>query len=237
MPSTTLTRQQLYDRAWTTPLDTLGKELGLSGRGLGKLCERHDIPVPPRGWWAKKAAGHRVKQTPLPPVTYGMAAKLTFAGPESLDTPSAPEPEDHPLVLNERQPEKKIEVPEDLPLTQPLVLKTQRLLNRGKRDSGGLIPAPAGGLHIHTSRALHDRALRIMQALLLAFEDRDFPVATTADGVRVTILDESLGFAIEESLKKVEHAITFTEQKLIDRGRWGGGCRSSITFRRGIALF
>lgn len=53
MPSIILSRQRLYDRAWTTPLDPLAKELGLSGRGLGKLCDRHDIPVPPRGWWAK----------------------------------------------------------------------------------------------------------------------------------------------------------------------------------------
>ena len=43
MPSITLTRQQLYDRAWTTPLDRLAKELGLPGRSLGKLSERHDI--------------------------------------------------------------------------------------------------------------------------------------------------------------------------------------------------
>ena len=57
-----------------------------------------------------------------------------------------------------------------------------------------------------------------MQALMTAFERRDFPLSTTADGVRVTILDEDLGFGIEEGLKKVDHAITFTEQKLIDRG-------------------
>jgi hypothetical protein len=53
---------------------------------------------------------------------------------------------------------------------------------------------------------LHERALRILQALLLAFEGRGFPVSTTADGVRVSILDESLGFGIEGGLKKVEHA-------------------------------
>jgi hypothetical protein len=29
----TLTRQQLYDRVWVTPTDTLARELGLSGRG------------------------------------------------------------------------------------------------------------------------------------------------------------------------------------------------------------
>jgi Integrase core domain len=87
MSSIPLTRQQLYDRAWTTPLDALAKELGLSGRGLGKLCDRHDIPVPPRGWWAKKAAGHRVRQTPLPTASGGMATSIRF----SVITPQANE--------------------------------------------------------------------------------------------------------------------------------------------------
>jgi hypothetical protein len=53
----TLTRQELYERVWTTPVEALATELGLSGRGLGKLCARYDIPVPPRGYWAKKSAG------------------------------------------------------------------------------------------------------------------------------------------------------------------------------------
>ena len=127
-------------------------------------------------------------------------------------------PETHPLVLYERQTESRIDVPDDLPLADPLVLRTQRLLNKGKRDTGGLIPAPGGGLHIHTSRVLHDRALRILQALITAFEQRGFPIGATTEGVRVTILDERLGFGLEESLKKVEHAVSFTEQKLIDRG-------------------
>ena len=219
MPSITLTRQQLYDRAWTTPLDALAKELGLSGRGLGKVCERHDIPVPPRGWWSKKAAGHPVELAPLPAAPPGTATRMTFAVPNVEGAPeSASEPDTHPLVLHERLDENKIEVPEDLPFTDPLIVKTRRLLNKGKRDSGGLIPAPAGGLHIHTSRSLHERALRIMQALLLAFAKRGFPVSTTADGVRVSILDENFRFGIEKSLKKVDHAVTFTEQKQIDRG-------------------
>jgi hypothetical protein len=58
--SVTLTRQELYDRVWAEPVDTLTKEYGLSNVGLGKACRRHDIPVPPRGYWARKAAGQRV---------------------------------------------------------------------------------------------------------------------------------------------------------------------------------
>lgn len=59
------THRELYDKVWRTPVDTLAKELGMSGRGLGKLCERHGIPVPPRGYWARKAAGQKVKRPPL----------------------------------------------------------------------------------------------------------------------------------------------------------------------------
>jgi hypothetical protein len=57
-----------------------------------------------------------------------------------------------------------------------------------------------------------------MQTLLLAFDKRGFSLSLTPEGARVTILDEQLGFSIEEGLKKVAHAVTFTEQKLIDRG-------------------
>ena len=33
-------------------------KVGLSDRGLAKLCARHDIPVPGRGYWARKQFGH-----------------------------------------------------------------------------------------------------------------------------------------------------------------------------------
>jgi hypothetical protein len=65
---------------------------------------------------------------------------------------------------------------------------------------------------------VHERALQILEALLTAFGARGFPVTTTPEGVRVTILDEPLAAGIEEELTSVEHRITFTEQKLIDRG-------------------
>jgi hypothetical protein len=38
--SITLTREQLYQRAWETPIDALRKEFGISNVGLGKIC-RH----------------------------------------------------------------------------------------------------------------------------------------------------------------------------------------------------
>ena len=66
---------------------------------------------------------------------------MTFSGTDPRSAPVS-EPETHLLVLSERQEENKIHVPDDLPLTDPLVLKTQRLLHRGKRDSAGLTQLP-----------------------------------------------------------------------------------------------
>jgi hypothetical protein len=44
-----ITRQELHGRTWSIPVAKLCEELGLSDRGLAKLCARHDIPRPPRG--------------------------------------------------------------------------------------------------------------------------------------------------------------------------------------------
>ena len=45
--SVELTRKQLYDRVWKTPMRTLAKEFGLSDVGLAKICRKHNIPRPP----------------------------------------------------------------------------------------------------------------------------------------------------------------------------------------------
>lgn len=59
------TRQELYDLVWSVPISTLAVKYGLSDRGLAKVCERHQIPVPSRGHWARIEAGQKVTQTPL----------------------------------------------------------------------------------------------------------------------------------------------------------------------------
>jgi hypothetical protein len=59
-------RQQLYELVWSEPMTTLASSLCLSGVGLAKACRRGDIPVPPRGYWARLSAGQRVARTPLP---------------------------------------------------------------------------------------------------------------------------------------------------------------------------
>lgn len=140
MATRILTRQQLYDRAWTTPSDNLARELGLSGRGLGKLCARYNIPVPPRGYWAKKVFGKRVSKPSLPSAdTYGL--KISFKVPSVTEVSDTASLEVHPLVAFEGLTDNRITVQDDLPLIDMLVLKTQKMLLRAKRDARGLNPS------------------------------------------------------------------------------------------------
>ena len=64
---TRVTREELYARVWSTPLRTLAKGYGISDVGLGKICERLNIPRPGQGYWARVAVGKRGRQPPLPP--------------------------------------------------------------------------------------------------------------------------------------------------------------------------
>lgn len=59
-------RRQLFDLVWSRPVVSLAKEYGFSDVGFAKICRRHNIPLPPRGYWAKINAGLKVARPALP---------------------------------------------------------------------------------------------------------------------------------------------------------------------------
>ena len=61
-----LTRKALYEKVWSTPMSRLSEEFGVSDVALGKVCRKHGIPRPGRGYWAKVAAGAKLRRAPLP---------------------------------------------------------------------------------------------------------------------------------------------------------------------------
>lgn len=62
-------REELYRKAWAIPMRKLAKEYGVSDVALAKTCRKLLVPVPGRGYWAKKAAGRSPGIQPkLPPV-------------------------------------------------------------------------------------------------------------------------------------------------------------------------
>ena len=44
-----ISRRDLYQRVWHTPIRILAKEFDISDVGLSKACRKHGVPTPPVG--------------------------------------------------------------------------------------------------------------------------------------------------------------------------------------------
>ena len=122
-----LTRAELYEKVWATPMRTLGQEFGMSDVGLAKVCRKHNIPVPPVGYWRRKETGYKVTQ-PLLPAAEDGREHLDIYITERL------RPEFEELA---RHAPPKIGIPPDI--SHPLVLRSEKLLDRGKLNQRGLV--------------------------------------------------------------------------------------------------
>jgi hypothetical protein len=62
----TITREQLYNMVWSTPMLTLSKKYSISDVGLRKICKRMNISLPKGGHWAKVKYGESSTENPAP---------------------------------------------------------------------------------------------------------------------------------------------------------------------------
>jgi len=64
-----MTREDLYELVWSLPGKNAAIKLSVSDVYLGRICIALNIPRPPRGYWAKLAAGKETSRPPLPPAS------------------------------------------------------------------------------------------------------------------------------------------------------------------------
>ncbi|MBK8475118.1 MAG: hypothetical protein IPL39_02075 [Opitutaceae bacterium] len=70
-----LTREQLYELVWSTPVLKLAEQFGISNVAIAKRCRRLAGPRPARGYWVKLEFGKKPSRTPLPPSPEEVAAR------------------------------------------------------------------------------------------------------------------------------------------------------------------
>jgi hypothetical protein len=210
--SITLTRRELYERAWAVPLHRLCKEFGLSDRGLAKICARHKIPVPARGVWAKKAHGKPARQPPLPPGPSGsddtIITILQSPPPDSTPCRQPDPPEIVDARMNESDPRNRIIVPVNVRRLHRVVAQTREQMKRAHQNDRGTTRPWPGCLDISVSKASLPRAFRIMHALVAAFESRGHQLLVPRERswgspqVAVEILGERIDFGLLERVNQ-----------------------------------
>ena len=203
MPRTIeLSREQLYEAVWSKPVSRLVEEFAISDRGLAKLCARRNIPTPPRGYWARLESGRRVRRVRLPPSKDTMPIELMPARSSTEDSAA----NDYEAAIAElRRAKMRVPVAERLSHPCALVDAASNKLRDENEDELGIISGGKGGcLDVRVSRSQLPRALRIADALIKAFADRDWPVAIEGGKTLVRVGDIALEFTVYELLEHVE---------------------------------
>ncbi len=188
-----MTRTALYRRVWSEPMSKLAGEFGISDVGLAKVCRKHSIPCPSRGYWAKKAHGQDVTDVPLPDPENDATIKFR-------DTPAS--------RINASQTKLKpdagppVEFRDHLRGAHPLVSEAKRQLLTADKDSEGFLTRPDDlVLNLRVTKATLHRAFLIMDAILRALSHRGYSVSS---GPTVLIEETPVRFHIVEFMETSE---------------------------------
>ena len=176
-----LGRVSLYEMVWAEPVRTVAARYNVSDVALAKICRTLGVPLPGRGYWAKKAAG--VEVPPRPPLPERAAGEPTD---HQLSSPStslarAPAPADAAALLaREREPANRIVVSDQLQRPHRLVADCAAAFKRETvRVNDGLRRAQGQVLSVAISPAQLGRAMRLLDALIKALESRGHAVEVT----------------------------------------------------------
>jgi hypothetical protein len=201
MPRHVFTRQELYERVWNEPMRTIASSIGVSDVGLAKACRAARIPVPPRGWWAKRHHGKPLPlRPPLPPRPEGEDVRIA---------PPAPRPEPSAAVVEaaaEAIEGPEIRIAQNLRTPHPIVdgwLYKDAERRRDYRRRGW----SAAGLEDLTT-PLARRRLRITSTLLKALEVRGFGIGEDREWLVVRLGEDAVHFRIYVRSKIVHRPAT-----------------------------
>ncbi len=215
-----LSREQLFELVWEKPLSRLADELGVSDVGLAKMCKRLEVPRPTQGHWMRVRAGRGESRPALP----------EHSGEQEVSLPKARRSRAEPMA--KRKP-PAIVVPKQLSNAHPLVVRLEKELKGTKPDGLGLLVSPRrGGLVVEVSEENRMRALRIMNALLKALNERSI-VAVPGKGhgskAALRVGEEELAFSLKERLQRRDHLLTSEEQEREARTGWSSAPRYDFT--------
>ena len=213
-----LTREALHRLVWETPGTHLAKRFGVSDVALVKICRRLEVPRPPPGWWARKAAGRKVRIAPLPEAKPGTPDRV-----EIRPTPKSAN------GLRERIRDAAdslgpIAAPDRL--TRPHALIAGWIRDRRERQERAKQerdPWRRGLYSVPDWTAAERRRHRLLHAMFRALEKNGAEIRQDDRGRLTAILEgEAIAFELREKLRQVTRPLTAEEK------RWEAWNRSGV---------
>ncbi len=239
----TLSREDLYELAWSKPMTELAKDFGISDVALAKRCRKLGVPVPGRGYWARVAAG----QTPRQPKLKQRNEKatdhsaLTFdPPPEDPATPVPTTEAPEHTALREKLRALQSDPSHDLLSSTPVIKRTAVRLKRPWRSEINWNRGERKGPVFSTdvSEDLADRALTIADHIIAGAAEVGWPFKAPPEEEPQTrryspamnrevsrpgclyVEGEPLEIRIDERKKRIDHVLTESEKARQRRGEY-----------------
>lgn len=220
MPSRTLKRDELFHLVWSSPVSNVAKVLGISDVALAKICQKLDVPRPPRGYWQQVSSGQKPKRPTLPKARPRTRSEFVIQKHEPRKS--------NDEVREPREPPPEVRVAETLRGAHPAALALHAVLDRLEPDREGILYLRARSEScVRISPAFRRRVVFILDALARAFEARGHSVTfeTPPDGkrwgaygVRVDAVDQHVTLQFFEPFHQVRVPL---ERQLAEKKKHG----------------
>lgn len=167
----TITRESLYEQAWSTPMTKIAERYGVSSSYLARIFTDLNIPRPPVGYWAQVAVGKRKTPPVLPDAQPGALVAWSRNGvPEQISRslPKAP-------VKSRGKLADRFAL---LPRRHPLLIDIEEHFEKAhETDEGYLRPSKRSMADLIVSRSGVSHAVDFANQLYLALMKKSLAVA------------------------------------------------------------
>ena len=205
MENSTMSRKELYDLVWSTPMTTLSKRFDTTDTKLRTICKKMNVPVPKSGYWQRIKYGKQVEIPDLPPEN-----SITIQSTFDL------------FPIKEKKVDRFQQIKEDIENSCKQYLKVKRklvnpdeIIVEVKKDLDRRTPSHFGkeqgyiSNHSHLAKVFVTpknlmKALRILDAFIKLVRSRNHEILLNGWSYEIIIGDDRYEFGIREKQVREE---------------------------------
>ncbi|MGE0667845.1 MAG: hypothetical protein AB7O49_14920 [Sphingomonadales bacterium] len=221
---TQFTRRELYDLVWARPMTKVAADLGISDVALGKICIRHRIPVPGRGYWAKVAVGKSVRKSLFRELNDTSVEHVNItASPARSLPPKVREAQEFVRESIRGSARTTEQLPREAAGPHPLAASLLEKLRGAKPDLHGIVSIRGKRLvPLSIAPSSANRVAGLLSELVFAAEAAGFSLAGGDGGLELEIEGERISLAVNETMDSRPHVPTGDEAEKLRR--WEKQC-------------
>jgi hypothetical protein len=199
-----MTRAELYNLVWGEPFGDVTKRIGVSSAELRRICKEYEIPLPPKGYWAKRSWNHAPARPPLPNLAPSLLTRINTALKRLGRVP---------LQIADSQLDAfdlKIPVSSDgtaadnRETTHVLVETLGKKLRSLEPTADGFVICGSPEFpHVSIGRDNIERALALFSALLSGLDEAGYGTVKSDDGFRIIADGELFAVRLAETRERL----------------------------------